>query len=83
MKKLKLKLQDFEGAKMLTKEQLKRVMGGSDSSYPGGCCVHSGDWEGYNCGLSRSQADNLFDGGNGGWDNWCCDSCQDSWNNAH
>jgi len=29
MKKLKLKLQNFEGTEMLTREQLKTVMGGS------------------------------------------------------
>lgn len=38
MKKLKLKLQNFTGTEMLTREQLKTVMGGSDNGGSGTKC---------------------------------------------
>lgn len=67
----------------LSKDEQKKVSGGViDGNYPGGCCVHTGSWNGYQCGLSRKQVDLVFDGGDGGWDNWCCSSCQSSWTQA-
>lgn len=36
MKKLKLNLQQFEGAEVLTRSQLKQILGGDDGS-GGGC----------------------------------------------
>jgi len=87
MEKLKLKAIDFGTAELLSKEQLRNVLGGDGSGgtngFPGGCCVHTSTWNGYQCGLTSAQAQNLFDGGNGGWDNWCCDQCQTSWDAAH
>jgi natural product precursor len=37
MKKLKLNLQQFEGAEVLTRSQLKKIMGGDDSGSGGDC----------------------------------------------
>jgi len=80
MKKLKLNFQDLN-AEVLTRSQLKQILGGQASSgdFPGGCCVHTSSWNGYQCQLSYGGANTLFDNGNGGWDNWCCDSCSESW----
>ncbi len=54
MKKLKLSLQNIEGAEVLTREQLKKVTGGSDGS--GDCATWNcecfdmpGTWSGYYC----------------------------------
>lgn len=70
--------------KKLSKDEMKKIVGGLQDSYPGGCCVHTSDWSGYQCGQTLQGArDVLFDNGNGGWDNWCCDSCQASWTRAH
>ena len=84
MKKLKLDLQSLN-AEVLTRSQLKQILGGDGSSggsgspFPGGCCVHTSSWNGYQCSLNYNAAQTLFDNGNGGWDNWCCDSCASSW----
>lgn len=40
MKKLKLSLQNVEGAQVLTRAQLKRVIGGSDSGSDSGSAAH-------------------------------------------
>lgn len=72
--------------KKISKSEMKNVVGGKvaeiGGNYPGGCCVHTNTWNGYQCGLSSSQVANLWDGGNGGWDHWCCSSCQSSWSAA-
>jgi hypothetical protein len=65
--------------KKLSKDEMKMVIGGQEAPFPGGCCVHTSSWNGYQCGLNSGGAQGLFDNGNGGWDNWCCDSCVASW----
>ena len=69
----------------LSRSEMKHIVGGNEygSSFPGGCCVHTTTWNGYQCGLTYNQVQNLWDGGNGGWDHWCCDSCESSWNASH
>lgn len=74
MKKLKLNLSTLLGAEILTREQLKKVVGGM---YSGGgcCCAHHNGW--YTCGMSRGQAKSKADefAQTYGEGKWCCDSC--------
>ncbi|WP_123844779.1 hypothetical protein [Chitinophaga lutea] len=79
MKKLKLQALELGATEVLTSAQLKNVLGGDGST--GTCCAHSSGWDGWQCGLSKTMAQDFQE--NGGWDNWCCDSCQSSWNSAH
>lgn len=76
MKKLKLSLQNIEGAEILTREQLKKVVGGLMAS--GTCqCENPGSWENPIVGLSLKEAKDCSSGSGG---HWCCDSCCDaSW----
>jgi len=67
MRKLSLKLEGIK--QMLTKEEMKKIVGGD---YGGGCCcTHNGnsDWE---CGMSKSEAESQAAAQH---INWCCDSC--------
>lgn len=43
MKKLKLNLSNLKGAEVLSREQLKKVIGG-DYEYGGGCSTHCYAW---------------------------------------
>lgn len=77
MKKLRLKALKFGVKEILTRDQLKSVMGGFGS---GTCCWHNQDWNAYGCGLDRDTAQSRADdyasnngAGNSGY--WCCDSC--------
>ena len=72
MKKLKLNLQEIEGAEILTREQLKRVLGGKNCGvlidgywrqiYPSSS--HSGTKD-----IAISYVNNDYAS------RWCCDSC--------
>jgi hypothetical protein len=76
MKKLKLNLQQFEGAEVLTRSQLKKVLGGGggDGTGSGGNCqaLVSGNEGGTVVleGMDASTAQNVAD-----MIHWCCDSC--------
>ena len=73
IKSLNLRLGD---AKSLTKQQLKNIMGGTESSSGGGdCCWHTTNWSEYSCDLSQGEAQGKQQS-SGGW--WCCTSCRDS-----
>lgn len=78
MKKLRLGALNYGNTEVLSREQLRKIMGGDGSGVSAGCCcehhVANGfDW--YNCGLSKAQAQAaaLQSGGQ-----WCCDSCPSS-----
>lgn len=53
MKKLKLNLQQLDGVEVLTKSQLKQILGGDGSGGSteayGTCCTSSGDCGGVGC----------------------------------
>jgi hypothetical protein len=78
MSKLKLHLQNIEGAEILTREQLKNVLGGggdepgsgNGAAAPGTCAWHMGTTA--ICGISKETAKEYVDYSGG---NWCCDSC--------
>lgn len=59
MKKLKLKLQNFEEAEMLTREQLKTVIGGEGSGEAKECSVSSKcyNWAGQEEGSVSCKSD--------------------------
>lgn len=62
MKKLKLRLQDIEGAEVLTREQLKRVLGGNGSGSGSGAgpvydCVYDND-----CMIDHNVWQCVYDG---------------------
>lgn len=79
MKKLRLRFQDFGDTEVLTREQLKKIMGGEGSGGGGnGCCcehhVDNGfDW--YTCGMTKAEAISAAAASGG---KWCCDSCPSS-----
>lgn len=90
MKKLKLNLQNLEGAEVLTREQLKMVMGGFEQG--SGCGNVITDQNGNRCvfsGVSKQEAiQNSYDFNTGNYEsaagffgtstvdvNWCCSSC--------
>lgn len=65
MKKLKLNLSQFEGAEVLSREQLKKVIGGDDGSDAGNDCnVYCGDGAGHTCN-SKGKCPDCSDAGNG------------------
>jgi hypothetical protein len=66
MKKLKLNLQQFEGAEVLTRSQLKKVMGG-DGGSGGGCDAGTCQWgtncfyqSGSQCGIAHCLGDDGY-----------------------
>jgi hypothetical protein len=90
MKKLKLKALGLGAKEILTREQLKYVLGGSGGSGTGGgggntgggsggtCCAHNIDWGYKSCGLDKSTAIAYADqyaSTSGQAGYWCCDSC--------
>lgn len=81
MKKLKLKALELGAMELLTRSQLKNVLGGDDygnGAGAGTCCAHWSEAPGneeWCCGLDKAAAiakAASFPGGG----NWCCDSCQ-------
>jgi natural product precursor len=74
----KLKMQDLSGSELLTKEQLKNILGGSvDPGSSGGCAYLSphgsatgGPVVTYNVSKADAQAGAADANGK-----WCCDSC--------
>ena len=77
MKKLKLNLANTPGAQVLTREQLRTIIGGEQGS-AGTCCWHSESWDAWLCGISKQTAQDAatqyaIETGNRGM--WCCDSC--------
>lgn len=82
MKKLKLNLANMPGVQVLSREQLKTIMGGdvgSGNTGSGGtCCWHSESWDASGCGISKDRAIEIatqyaIETGNRGM--WCCDNC--------
>jgi hypothetical protein len=78
MKKLKLKALELGAMELLTRAQLKNVLGGDDYGGAGTCCAHSADWISYvSCGLDKATAIAYADqyaSGSGQHGYWCC-SC--------
>lgn len=79
MKKLKLYSQNLKDVQVLSREELKKIVGGAGSggnAGGGGCCCehHTGsdgfDW--YSCGMTKAQAIAAAAASGG---KWCCDSC--------
>ena len=61
---------DFKNSKnLLTNEQMKNVMGGNGGW--GTCGYKSWDGAKIECGVSKTVALSMADGGG----RWCCDSC--------
>ena len=89
MKKLKLNLQNMEGAEVLSREQLKTILGGFEQG--SGCGNVYSFGNGLRCvssGISKSDAiQNSYDYNTGNYSpdvdwgggvtdvNWCCQSC--------
>jgi hypothetical protein len=74
MKKLKLNLQQFEGAEVLTRSQLKQIVGGEAGTGGGGNCqaqVVGG--EGGLIVIEDQTASGAQNAPN--MVHWCCDSC--------
>ncbi len=71
MKKLKLDFNDFKESEVLTREQLKKINGGTS-----GCCAHTGGWNNYQCGYSSGseaqQAASNYTIQNGVQTFYCC-----------
>jgi hypothetical protein len=76
-KKFKLFIINFKKLKMkslqkLTRAEMKNVRGGVQQGGGGGCCcAHNAD--GFDCGMSQSDAQTAASGLQGG--KWCCASC--------
>lgn len=69
MKKLKLSLQNIEGAELLAREQLKNVMGGSGWGGSWGGCFYTSNCDmGYECvnGVCTDPMGQPGGGGSGG-----------------
>ena len=89
MKKLKLDFQHLGSAEVLTRSQLKQIMGGDggsgDGCKPSGwsngsnCCWHGAGWGSYDCEVTMEQAKDLATYGG----NWCCSSCGTSYSGAN
>lgn len=72
--------------KKLSREQMKRVVGGL-AQEPGAqfCCVHNADWSRLDC--ANTSLDNIKDyfygrANDGLYSNYCCASCGSSYQNA-
>ena len=74
MKKIKLSLQQLDNAEVLTREQLKKVLGGKNCGV-----LIDGTWREItstvNSGCSTTQCVALSYLNNGFATGWCCDSC--------
>lgn len=65
------------GAEVITREELKRIMGGQEAAN-GTCCWHTADWDAFNCGIDKKTAMETADqvaSETGNRTFWCCDSC--------
>ena len=73
MKKLKLSLQNFEGAEVLTREQLKNVMGGSGWGGSGGGCFFTSNCDSEYVCVNGVCTDPMGQpgGGSSGGTFWC------------
>ena len=87
MKKLQLNMQGLHNPVVLTRKQLKNVLGGDPPmTNPASCCAHATDQMGggvvWCCGLTQSAAiaqANSWATIQGFADvHWCCDSCSQS-----
>ena len=83
MKKLKLEELNLGYAEVLSREELKKVLGGMGSGGSGGgsgagCCCAHGSYNGfdvYYCGMHKDSAQQKAQEIDG---KWCCDSCPQS-----
>lgn len=57
----------------LTREQMKKVFGGS-VPVEGTCCYHTSDWSEQICNVSKAEAQEQAVAQGSGW-KWCCASC--------
>jgi len=80
MKDFKLKTIQVSAKEVLTRMQMKNVVGGlASASGSGGCCAHNADWSNSQCGYSSASeaqsAASSWASTTGSHGYWCCQSC--------